>query len=60
MVKHKIYMGKYTEKQNHNVKYKGVNLIRNKNNNTQFNSSSSNNVVTVSLQLNVFTFVHFK
>ncbi len=42
-------MGKYTEKQKHNVKYKQVNLIRNNNNITQCNSSSSNNVVTVSL-----------
>ncbi len=30
--KHKINMGKYTEKQNHNVKYKQLNLIRNNNN----------------------------
>ena len=39
VVKHKITMGKYTEKQNHNVKYKQVNLIRNNNNITQCNSS---------------------
>ncbi len=49
VVKHKINMGEYTEKQNHNVKYKQVNLIRNNNNITQCNSSNSNNVVTVSL-----------
>ncbi len=48
MDKHKINIGKYTDKQNHNVKYKQVNLIRNNNNViTQCNSSSSNNVVTV-------------
>ncbi len=32
-------MGKYTEKQYHNVKYKLVNTIRNKNNMTLCNSS---------------------
>ena len=40
VVKHKkINMGKYTEIQNHNVKYKQVNIIRNMNNRTQCNNS---------------------
>ncbi len=39
VVKHKINMGKYTEKPNHNAKYKLVNLIRNKNNITTSYSS---------------------